>query len=190
MSPDLPHTSEPASRATPWAWLVDTLSVLGTGLIMIVMLVMDADVIGRAVWNRPLAGVAEIVTMSIAAIVFLQLPAALAAGRFVRSDVLLESLRPRHPAAVAWIQGLWNALGALTFALLCHAAAPLVWKDWMRGEVYGSPGVFTFPRWPVGVIVLLGCAATAVQFAIMAWRDVRAARAPQADGVAGAGPKP
>lgn len=174
--PAAPAAGDGVAAAGPWARLVDVLSVLGTALIMVVMLVMDGDVLGRALFGRPIAGAAEIVTMSIAAIVFLQLPAALAAGRFVRSDVLLDSIMSRRAVLGERLQALWCVLGAFTFVLLCHGAAPLVWKDWVRGEVYGSPGVFTFARWPVGLTVLLGCVVTAVQFALMAWRHARSAR--------------
>jgi len=154
------------------------MSVCGTGLIGVVMVVMVYDVLARAAFNRPLAGTAEIVTMSIAAIVFLQMPAALASGRFVRSDALMETLQRRIPRAAAALELAWTLLGLATFALMAAAAMPLVHKDILRGEVYGSPGVFTFPRWPVGCLVVLGCAATTVQFAVMAmghWRKLRAA---------------
>lgn len=161
-----------------WLRLLEVLSAIGTGLIVVVMVAMDLDVLGRAVLGRPLAGVTEIVTMSIAAIVFLQLPAALAGGRFVRSDALLGVLLERRPRWAAMLGALWNGLGALAFALVGYAAAPLVWKDWQRGEMYGVPGIFTFPRWPVGAVIVLGCVVTALQFALMvlpAWRGRRQA---------------
>jgi TRAP-type mannitol/chloroaromatic compound transport system permease small subunit len=164
------ETASPASMQdhSLWARFVALLSVLGTALILVVMVVMVWDVVARAALNRPLPGTAEIVTMSIAAIVFLQMPAALAAGRFVRSDALLEGLRKSRPSAAFALEMLWLLLGLATFAMLAWAAAPLVYKDFLRGELYGSPGVFTFPRWPVGCLVVLGCAATALQFAVQA----------------------
>lgn len=156
-----------------WATLVATLSACGTTLIGVVMVVMVYDVISRGLFDRPLAGTAEIVTMSIAAIVFLQMPAALAAGRFVRSDALIEGLHRRHTRLAAGLELFWFLLGLATFLLLTYAAAPLVYKDFLRGEMYGSPGVFTFPRWPVGSLVVLGSLTTALQFAVQAYQHWR-----------------
>lgn len=159
-----------------WSNFIATLSVFGTVLIGVVMVVMVYDVVCRGLFDRPLAGTAEIVTMAIAAIVFLQMPAALAAGRFVRSDALIDGLRRRHGHIAQGLELLWTVLGLLTFLLLTYAAAPLVYKDFVRGEMYGSPGVFTFPRWPVGCLVVLGSFATALQFAVQAlqqWRQFK-----------------
>jgi TRAP-type mannitol/chloroaromatic compound transport system permease small subunit len=169
-------TSAGPQDGSLWGRFVALLSVLGTALILVVMAVMVWDVVARAAFDRPLPGTAEIVTMSIAAIVFLQMPAALAAGRFVRSDALMHGLHQRRPSWGLAIERLWLLLGLATFAMLAWAAAPLVYKDFLRGEVYGSPGVFTFPRWPVGCLVVLGCGATALQFALQALALRRTAR--------------
>ena len=40
----------------------------------------------------------------------------------------------------------------------------------------GNPGFFTIPLWPLFTIVLLGIIATAIQFYLLAWTGVRAAR--------------
>lgn len=161
-----PTPSALAIDTSLWARFVSLLSVIGTTLILVVMVVMVWDVLARAAFNRPLSGTAEIVTMSIAAIVFLQMPSALAAGRFVRSDALLKEWRSSRPAHALKTELIWVVLGTFTFALLAWAAAPLVYKDFVRGELYGSPGVFTFPRWPVGCLVVLGCVATSIQFGV------------------------
>lgn len=167
----------------PWERTTEALSVCGTALILVVMLAMDADILGRALLNRPLAGAAEIVTMAMAAIVFLQLPAALAAGRFVQSDTLLGALDSRSPRLAAALRALWCLAGGVVFALLAWAGVPLFRKDWLSDEVYGVPGVFTFPRWPVGVIILIGCVATAALFLRLALGAARAARrGPQGGG--------
>lgn len=170
-----PPAARPAPRG-PWERMTEGLSVCGTALILVVMLAMDADILGRALLNRPLAGAAEIVTMAMAAIVFLQLPAALAAGRFVQSDTLLGALDARLPRLAAALRPLWCLAGGAVFGLLAWAGAPLFWKDWLRGEVYGVPGIFTFPRWPVGLVILIGCVATAALFLRLAVHEACKAR--------------
>ena len=64
------------------------MNALGTLLVLFVMVVILADVIGRTALRAPLGGTSEIVAMSIAAIVFLQFPSTLRAGRVIRSDGL------------------------------------------------------------------------------------------------------
>jgi TRAP-type mannitol/chloroaromatic compound transport system permease small subunit len=175
-----PATPGAAPRGA-WERLIERLSVCGTALILVVMLAMDADILGRALFNHPVAGVAEVVTMSLAAIVFLQLPAALAAGRIVQSDTLLASLQQTAPRLCAALRALWCGAGAAVFGLLSWAGLPLFLKDWTRGEVYGVPGLFTFPRWPVGAVILLGCAVTAalyLRLAVQALREARRAPLP------------
>lgn len=171
--PSPPSRSGPRG---PWERTTEALSVCGTTLILVVMLAMDADILGRALLNQPLAGAAEIVTMAMAAIVFLQLPAALAAGRFVQSDTLLAMLDERAPRVAAALRALWCLAGGGVFALLAWAGVPLFWKDWISGEIYGVPGVFTFPRWPVGLVILVGCVATAALFLRLAVQPAREAR--------------
>ena len=57
-----------------------------------IMAIINADVIGRGAFGTPVPATAEIVSAMIVAIVFLQLPKATAAGRNVRSDMLLNRL--------------------------------------------------------------------------------------------------
>ena len=64
------------------------------------MLLINSDVLGRNLFNAPVRGVTELVSLSIVGIVFLQLADTLHSGRFTRADVLLE--RPQaQPARLA-----------------------------------------------------------------------------------------
>ena len=49
------------------------LNVIGTAGIFLLMLLINADVLGRSLFDRPISGVPEIVSLSIVAIVFLQI---------------------------------------------------------------------------------------------------------------------
>ncbi|MBT4116104.1 MAG: TRAP transporter small permease subunit, partial [Rhodospirillaceae bacterium] len=72
--------------------LISALNAIGTAWIFVLMLAINADVFSRFLFNAPLSGVPLIVEMSIIAIVFLQLAAALRGGRLTRSDVLIAKL--------------------------------------------------------------------------------------------------
>lgn len=41
------------------------------------------------------------------------------------------------------------------------------------GEYVGAAGDFTAPTWPIRLLILIGSAATGLQYLIMAWQDFR-----------------
>ena len=72
--------------------MVQALNALGTLWIVLLMLLINTDVLGRNLLNAPVRGVTELVSLSIVGIVFLQLADTLHSGRITRADVLLQSL--------------------------------------------------------------------------------------------------
>src|ERR671937_441992 len=82
--------------------LLSALSSVGTMWIFVLMVIINADVIGRSSMNHPIPGVAEFVTLSIVGILFLQLGQCLRSGRMTRADGFLESVRRRAPVAAYW----------------------------------------------------------------------------------------
>jgi len=45
-----------------------------------------------------------------------------------------------------------------------YASFPLFVRAWERDTFVGAIGHFTAPIWPINLIILIGCAALAVQF--------------------------
>ena len=84
------------------------LNVIGSVLILLLMILVGVDVAGRNLAGAPVAGVPELVTLSIVAIVFLQIPQALRAGRLTRSDALMGWL---EPPIQMWIDEMCIGLG-------------------------------------------------------------------------------
>jgi TRAP-type mannitol/chloroaromatic compound transport system permease small subunit len=178
--------SATAQRLRAVADAVSTaLNVIGTLLILGLVVLVNADVIGRELFLAPISGVPEIVSMSIVAIVFLQVSQAFRMGRFTRTDTLLDLLQrvsPRIRSAVDLVYSL-AALALIWF--IFSASLPLFEKSWERGTYVGTVGDFTAPEWPVKLVILVGCAALMVQIAIQAvvalWSLVNP------DAIAGAG---
>jgi len=48
-------------------------------------------------------------------------------------------------------------------------------------EYIGSFGYFTAPIWPVGLVILIGCGTSVIQFALIAARDLKMAFAKGSD---------
>lgn len=152
------------------------LNALGTLWIVALMLLINADVLGRDLLGAPVRGVTELVSLSIVGIVFLQLADTLHSGRFTRADVLLQRLMRTRPVAAALLQALFHMVGAALMAVILWAAwSPLVESVRIR-EYVGAIGDFTAPVWPVRLIMLIGLSVTLVTFLLLAWADLRRAR--------------
>jgi TRAP-type mannitol/chloroaromatic compound transport system permease small subunit len=148
--------------------LTTGLNVLGTLLIVVIMVLVNADVIGRGVFNSPVSGVPEIVSMSIVAIVFLQIAHTFARGRLTRSEAILGFVGERAPRARTFMEMVFALAATALVWQIFAASLPLFRKSWVRNTFEGTIGDFTAPIWPVKLIILIGCAALMVQLVLFA----------------------
>lgn len=158
-----------------WGGLLDAFNGLGSLLIALVMLLMCSDVLLRNAFNRPVDGVAELVAASIVVIVFLQLPSTLRHGRMSRVELCLDPLLLRHPRLGLCLRALFGLGGVFACGLIACATWPLVMRAFAREEFLGVRGLVSFPSWPLHAVVLLGSALASLQYALLAWQDLRAA---------------
>lgn len=145
---------------------------VGSLLVFVMTLAVVADVTGRYVLNSPINGTAEMVTMAVVVVLYLQLAYTLRSGRMTRSDSFYLRVLARRPKVGNAMGFLFNLAGA------CLAAAIMIgaWPKWLaawRSDYYvGVIGVFTFPEWPLLFIIFLGCALTGLQFILFAIDNV------------------
>jgi tripartite ATP-independent transporter DctM subunit len=144
--------------------LIALLNAVGTVWIFVIMVLINADVFSRYLFNSPLNGVPLIIELSIVAIVFLQLAAALREGRMTRSDVLIGRLLERRPQLGLSLQAIYHGFGGILMAILFFYSAPLFEKSWRRGTYTGVEGDFTIPNWPLKLTILVGAAVCGIQF--------------------------
>jgi TRAP-type C4-dicarboxylate transport system permease small subunit len=154
------------------------LNAVGSVWVAAITLLICADILGRVLFRYPLAGVPEIVKVSIVAIVWLQIPHTLKTGGHLRSDIVLRYLSERSRAALDLFACV---LGAIIFGLLVYSGWDTMILAWEMGEFEGELPV-RVPTYPLRSIVLLGAALTALQFLLMAAEAVRrlASRSPEA----------
>jgi TRAP-type mannitol/chloroaromatic compound transport system permease small subunit len=166
----------PGPPAGPFARVLGVMNAAGTVWIIGLMLLINADIVGRSVFDAPLAGVPELVAFSIVGIVFLQLAHTLRSGSMTRSDVLLGVLESRAPRARHALLCFCHLVGGLLMAMIAWKFWPSVAAAWLHPErnFMGNPGFFTIPQWPLFILVFLGIAATALQFLVSALGDLRA----------------
>jgi len=134
------------------------------------MLLVGADIVSRFVFNSPISGVAEIAGFSVIAITFLQLPAAVHSGRLARADLVLQRIRVQSPGAARAIERVFALLGALVFLAIIWAAVSGLGHAWRTNDQFGAQGVFTFPKWPIWLLVLTGSAGAVAAFAVQVVR--------------------
>ncbi len=158
-----------------FATLLSILSSIATVWIVVLMVVINIDIFGRTVLSSPLPGVPELVKLSIVGIIFLQIGYTLRAGGITRADGLMRPFERRWPRLGLLVQGLYSLCGTTLFAILFYASRPLFWMAWLQGEYAGVEGYVTYPVWPVRLVILIGCACAAIQYAILAWQQLSAA---------------
>ena len=165
-------TSNPKSRAPrasgfflkPLDIITALANISGSLLILALVVLITADVAGRNLLGQPISGVPEMVSLSIVAIVFLQAPQALRAGRFTRSDGLSEVLRRRSKTLTKALETGFDLIGLTVLAAILYAHWPIMIRAWERNDFVGAVGDFTAPTWPVKAMLALGAALLALQF--------------------------
>ena len=165
------NTSQKSSRPRGWfsfEMVISVMNSIGTAWVFVLLVIINLDIGGRALFNHPVRGVPEIVALSIVACVFLQIAHTLKVGRLTRSDILLNWLQSRHPALKHILEAVYYLVGGCLMAILFKASIPLFTNAWRIDEYVGAQGDFMAPVWPVKLIILIGCAAGAIQFLLMA----------------------
>lgn len=128
-----------------------------------------ADVIGRVVFDHPVKGTPEIVSMSIVIICFLQASYAIRSGGMLRVDAVINWL-PVNARLVFAIFGC--VLGALFFAVILYGGIDPLLHAWNSGE-YEGEGALRVPTWPARGAVLLGCALAMFDYILAALINIK-----------------
>ena len=142
------------------------LHIVSSGWVLILAGVIFVDVMGRAVFNHPLLGTAEIVKNSIVAITFLQIPLAILIGAMLRTTIILDAVGPMWRRLIE----VGATLLAIAFftALAVGSYEPLI-EAWRIGE-YEGEGAMRVPTYPVRAVVLVMAVLTTF---ILIWQLTR-----------------
>ena len=153
--------------------ITSIMNSIGTAWVFILLIIINLDIFSRFLFNSPIRGVPEIVSLSIVGLVFMQIAHTLKVGRLTRSETLLNFLMKRFPRSAKALEGLFHLVGAGLFVILFRGSYPMFIKAWTIDEYVGAEGDFMAPVWPVKLIILLGSAAAIIQFLILAFRDFK-----------------
>jgi TRAP-type C4-dicarboxylate transport system permease small subunit len=154
------------------------LNVVGTVLIIAMAIAVNADILGRELFNRPIAGVNEFVGLSIVAVVFLQMANTLREDRHVSNDLIMAWVGRSRPRVARFFYGLFHMIGAVLMALIVWYVIPIFEENYAGDFYKGTAGVIEIPVWPFMLVVIVGAAATVVQYLLLAAQEFARAFAP------------
>lgn len=142
-----------AGRLLRWA---------SAGLLSGMAVLITADVVGRSLLGTPVPGTYELISMMLAALVFVALPLATERNEHVVVDVV-DHLLPR---------AIVRTMGALSSLLSAAVVAALAWAMWDQGMSQLAAGGFTnvlrLPLAPVAFLMAATCAVSAVILVVKA----------------------
>lgn len=169
-------TQESGGRLTLFDRVIIGMNALGSVWILFLILLVTTDAMSRSFFARPIAGVTEMVQISIVGIVFMQLADAIRTGRLTRADSFLTLLRIRHGRIAHGMEALFFMIGAVYMALGLWGSLPLLTEAIERNEYLGNQGVFTVIVWPIKAVLSLGLLMCLIEFLRQALRSWRLAK--------------
>jgi TRAP-type mannitol/chloroaromatic compound transport system permease small subunit len=149
------------------------MNAAGSCWIVVLMLMINAEAIGRSAFNAPIIGVIELIEISIVGIVFLQLTDTLRRGVLTRSDGMYNQVMKRKPGAGHVMAIVTYLLGAVFMGLILWGSVPAFIDAWVKDYYIGVEGMFTAPVWPIALIIAIAVIVTMTQFLIMLADHVR-----------------
>ena len=145
--------------------------VLAAVMVVADVLIVSIDVFLRNI-GKPWTGFFELSEYSILWIVFLGTTWILRNNGHIRLDLVVSRL---SPAVRAIVELITSALGAVLLAFITYYAVQFVLNDFQTGTKVIS--ILRPPKWPIEIIIAIGCFMLFVQFTInsferlKAWKD-------------------
>ena len=138
------------------------LLVLAAVLAFLLCFLVVADVIGRVVFNSPVKGTTEIVSLSIVVICYLQAGFAIRSGGMLHVDMFVGGGSPRKQSGFAALAAL---AGLVFFAMICWGSFEGAQHAWTSNEFEGE-GALRVPVWPARFVLILGTFVAAFSYAL------------------------
>lgn len=151
------------------AWIVRALLFAAGVIIFLLGFLVCTDVIGRTVFNSPLKGTPEMVSMAIVIICFLLAGYSVQSGGMIYTDVLASRFGARGQAFALLLSAV---LGIVFFGIIVWGGYGLALNAVISGEYQGE-GALRVPAWPARITVLAGSALVVLSYLMHAIGAVR-----------------
>ncbi len=144
------------------AWAVRLLLAAAAVLIFMLGFLVCADIFGRAIFNSPVKGTPEIVSMSIVIICFLLAGYSVQSNSMISTDVFSSMFGVRGQAAANLLSAI---LGIMFFGFIVWGSYEPMLHAVASGE-YEGEGALRVPVWPARLVVLVGSFLVVVSYAL------------------------
>lgn len=133
------------------------LHVMGACVVILLACVICYDVAARMFFNKPFAGTAELASVGLVLLTYMQTPYVIRERKLLRVTFFLDLMPPlvrSHLNALTYLLG-----GAFFIAMVISSWEPAL-TGWASGEFFGNDA-FRIPAWPLrfGTLVLWTAAA-------------------------------
>jgi len=145
-------------------------SFIAASLIVLMMLLICGDIIGRDFFSIPINGVSDFVSYCIVAIVFLQLGSTIRNNRLVNAVFLTDALKSHAPRLNLALQTIFS-LAAIS---IMSITVRYLWRDflgaWTENEFLGAAGAYQIVTWPFKLAVAFGATLALIELVLAIFR--------------------
>jgi TRAP-type C4-dicarboxylate transport system permease small subunit len=152
------------------ARIVRVLLAAAAVIIFLLGFLVCADIFGRAIFNSPVKGTPEMVSMSIVIICFLLAGYSVQSGSMIYTDVFSAMFGMRGRALAQFLSAV---LGILFFGLIVWGSYEPTLHAWTSGE-YEGEGALRVPALPARMVILVGALLVVISYV---FQGIHAARA-------------
>ena len=136
---------------------------IGMALLIPMMLLTTGEVLGRAIWNKPIPGTLELSSYMLAVFILL----GVAYTQQVKGHVRVEMLVRRLPERVGYLFDI------LTTSLSLFIVVVLAWQGWILGvEEKAVSDMLRIPQWPFKLLVFVAATSLALELFIDLFESV------------------
>jgi len=143
--------------------LVGWMNGAGVVWVFALMFLICADITGRTIFDSPIRGVTEMVSLSLVACVFLQLAYAIHQARLTQAEVLINKLEQRNAVLGSDWHAVLLGVGCVLLLLIAMGAWPDFVRAFRTGEFAGVEGSFSVQVWPIKMLLVIGSAIAALE---------------------------
>ncbi|MFZ7133178.1 MAG: TRAP transporter small permease subunit [Eubacteriales bacterium] len=140
--------------------VLEIMNTIACFWIFVLMVIIAIDVFGRVLFNVPFKGTPELVSNSILAITFLEIPYVLHRGNHVKSTLLLDRMKPKRRYTFEMIAFV---IGIVMMIFLIISSWPAFIKAIEIGE-YEGEGALRVPTSPTRGIIIFGSVLMIVEY--------------------------
>lgn len=139
-------------RIDTWMKGISALAVIFAGLLLVVIaLAMSSDVVGRALFNKPLSGLTEFVELAMVPLVFLAFSWSARRDAHIQVDLLTQFVRGR---SLTILLSAGRILSTIILLWLAYISFSATFESYLSNEVHYNLKTLTY--WPFRLSLAIG----------------------------------